>query len=183
MTTKTLKDQKLMIIIFGATGDLAKTKLLPALYWLYHDGVIHKCAPIVCVARKDMKTKDYVDIIDIEKNVPKADKKKLDEFKKMIIYQKVSFDKPDHQGLKKNISRIERKFNCTNNKVFYLATPPELFKRSVNIIRRAKLLPGKGWKRIVFEKPFGNDERTAKIRPVCHALYSACAPNFFATAL
>lgn len=154
-----------VIIIVGATGDLAKRKLIPALLRLYALDKIS--CPILCIGRRQLSDKDFVDILEIKKNVSSESKDisgKLASFLNNLHYIPVDFsgNTTDWTELKRKIRELDSKHNCNGNRLFYLATPPNMFETFSEMAKASGILTGKGWKRIVFEKPFGYDLKSAK---------------------
>ncbi|MFQ5474731.1 MAG: glucose-6-phosphate dehydrogenase, partial [Candidatus Nanoarchaeia archaeon] len=134
-------------VLIGATGDLAKRKLLPALYHIHKKNKSR--FPIICVGRRNISTKEYLRKFGI-----RADK----SFLKRISYVPAKFTKEGFLRLKGHIEKKDK----SNNLIFYLALPPSAFTPAVRAIKVSGMLKGKGWKRCVFEKPFGYDLRSAR---------------------
>jgi glucose-6-phosphate 1-dehydrogenase len=150
----------MMIIIFGSTGDLTKRKLIPALFSLYQRKIIGADFPIVCVGRKRLSKNDFIDHLELKKFIPEYDPKDDSRFIDMIYYYTVDLDCADCTGFKKQIGSLEKKHK-TSDKIFYLALPSTLFKKVVDLIKSCGLTVGKGYSRVVFEKPIGHDLRSA----------------------
>ncbi|NQV09316.1 glucose-6-phosphate dehydrogenase [Candidatus Woesearchaeota archaeon] len=147
-------------IIFGSTGDLTKRKLIPALYKLYKNGVINK-NPIICVGRRDISNTGFLELLNIQKFVNPADMNLFNKFQSLIHYYMLD-SKNGSKEFNSYVKKIESKYKCNGNKIFYLALPSSLFEPTTEIIRKSGLLNGKAWKRVVFEKPFGYDLNSAK---------------------
>lgn len=162
MTKSQKTAENYIIIIFGVTGDLTKRKLIPALYKLYEKGILKENTPIVSVARRNLPKSEFVRLLDINQFIPHADKKILREFLKRMYYFPLNFQSENLSGFTAFINKIEEEYKCKGNKIFYLATPQDLFEQIVGIIKSAGLLKGSGWKKVVFEKPFGYDLASAR---------------------
>lgn len=148
--------EKAVFVIFGATGDLTKRKLIPALYQLYAKEIIKDKVPIVCVARSIIAKDEFVKLLNFNEFVPHSKQKTLSKFLRQISYYPIDIGKiKNNSDLAEFIYGIDRKYDCQGNKIFYLALPPPIFEAAVNIIQSGNLLKGNGWKRVVFEKPFG----------------------------
>jgi len=148
-----------VIVLFGATGDLAQKKLLPALYYLHKKGTLGKATRIACVSRRPYTKKKFLDFINL---ITFVKTKTVDRsFYDRIDYVQLDWKNPDLAYLYERIEKVEKRAG-TNNKVFYLALPPQLYSSTTDIIDRSHLLQGKGWKRVVFEKPFGHDLKSAR---------------------
>jgi len=154
-----------VIIIFGATGDLTNRKLLPALYKLEFEKFLHKDSKIIAFARKPKDNEQFrKDSLKSIKNFSKfqIDSKVWKRLSSKIFYHKSEFgDIKGFNRLKSLISKIcSKKAGC--NKVFYLAAPPSSFNGITHNIKKSGLAVSSGWNRVVFEKPFGHDLKSAK---------------------
>lgn len=154
------KDEKCMMVLFGATGDLTKRKLMPALFRLYQKGFLNKSTPIACIGRRPISRSEFMELLNMSKFIPEALKKP--SFLKLIHYHQIDFESKSHSEFIKFTKSLESKYNCTGNKIFYLAMPPTLFGPTIHILDESGILKGKGWKRVVFEKPFGRDLKSAR---------------------
>src|ERR1700727_1786806 len=157
------------IIMFGASGDLAKRKLMPALY----DLAFHSClAPsfrLLGFARTKMSDEDFRK--SAGEFLPKgqeegADEAKKSEFLKCLQYFSGDYDDPEaFQKLSKRLDEIDSEGGIGGNRLFYLATPPEVYPHVIQQLKKANLTKSKGdksWTRIIIEKPFGSDLASAK---------------------
>jgi glucose-6-phosphate 1-dehydrogenase len=158
-----------VMIIFGATGDLTKRKLFPALYNLAKDGFLPENFAIVGIGRQELETDDFRTKIigDLKEFTPNtADKKLLDYFKERIFYTGGDFD-DDKQlfgDLKNLLKEVCEKLQIPENFFFYLATPPSLFGNVTRKAAKHDLTSEKNgcWRRFIYEKPFGHDLESAK---------------------
>lgn len=155
-----------VVVIFGASGDLTKRKLLPALFHLEQGGLLPDHFRIVGVARRDLgqqfaddMKQGIVDFGGVDKN---ADK--LDEFAGKIGYHAMDFDSDDgYAALKKLLEQYDHDYGTRGNRLFYLATAPEYFADIVHRLGTHKMAkPEVGTVRIIIEKPFGHDLESAK---------------------
>src|SRR5215472_13105932 len=155
-----------VMTIFGASGDLTKRKLLPALYHLEQSGLLPKKFAIVGVARRplgdefaqDMRG-GIVEFGGVDKNDPK-----LDNFMKKVSYFALNFDDPGHYAaLNAELERISSEKSIGNNRLFYLATAPEFFTGIVeNLGSQGMAHTEQGHIGVVIEKPFGHDLNSAR---------------------
>ena len=161
------------IIIFGATGDLTKRKLIPALYKLYTKEVIVENVPIVCIARRLITKGQFVELLHLEEFIPHSNQETLSNFLHQIYYYPLDFQKSsDYSDFTEFIDKIDKRHSCHGNKLFYLALPPDLFEPAVGIVRSSNLLKERGWKRVAFEKPFGYGLASARELNECiHAIF------------
>ncbi|KKN13691.1 hypothetical protein LCGC14_1003740 [marine sediment metagenome] len=156
-------DSGTIITIFGATGDLTKRKLIPALYNLYAKEIIKDKVPIVCVARRLIAKDEFIELLNPKKFIPQANQKSFSQFLKQVYYYRMDLqNNMTYSHFAEFISRLDRTHHCKGNRIFYLALPPNLFESTVGILRSTNLLNGEGWKRAVLEKPFGYDLSSAR---------------------
>jgi glucose-6-phosphate 1-dehydrogenase len=155
-----------ILVIFGASGDLTKRKLLPALFHLRQNNLLPPQFTIVGVARRPLGDEFAQDMREgiVEFGDVDASDPKLDEFVSHIGYFALNFDKPsDYAGLKAELDRIARERNIGGNRLFYLATAPEFFAGIVeNLGAQGLAQPEKGVTAVVIEKPFGHDLDSAR---------------------
>jgi glucose-6-phosphate 1-dehydrogenase len=147
-----------IINIFGATGDLAKRKLIPALFSLYKKKIINEKFPVLAISRRDYSKEDYLEFLDFDEKAGSY-KPEWDEFKKQIHYLKFDFKNPDTESLKNKITELNSYCNCAGNLISYLAISPGFFEVILPIIKDINI---GGYQRVVFEKPFGFDLKSAK---------------------
>jgi glucose-6-phosphate 1-dehydrogenase len=158
-----------IVVIFGASGDLTKRKLLPALYHLEQAGLLPKDFAVVGVARRPLEKTFAADMKEgvisgggVETNDPK-----LDPFVSRIQYHAMNFDDAaGYDVLKNALAELDKKFGTRGNRLFYLATAPEYFSDIIKYLGEhgmAKPEEGsKNWIRTIIEKPFGHDLESAK---------------------
>lgn len=158
-----------VITIFGATGNLAHTKLVPALYDLERGGFLPENFAIVAAARKRLSTKEYVDSLrpSVEKYAREFDEGVWGKFAKKIDFYCVDFNnQEDFANLKEKLDSIEQDWKICFSRVFYLSTAPSFSPIIFEAIKKYKLNlgcePHRNPARIVVEKPFGKDLATAK---------------------
>ena len=155
------------IVIFGASGDLTARKLVPALYNLYlHDG-LPKPFVIVGASRTSMSHEEFRERLKVSyASSEKADLARWEEFAANLYYQPVVYDSLDsYVELAGYLRELDEKFHTGGNRVFDLAVPPSLYPVIAEMLGKAGLAQegenGKGWSRIVVEKPFGRDLQSA----------------------
>ncbi|MGI8552421.1 MAG: glucose-6-phosphate dehydrogenase [Dehalococcoidia bacterium] len=159
------------MVIFGATGDLTKRKLFPALYNLALQHLLPTGFSVVGYSRQDIPDEDFRSrmrdaINQYSRNKP-AKPAVWDSFEQGIFYQQGGFDdQSKFDGLAQRLDAIDNQRGTLGNRLYYLATPPSFFSDIINRIGKAGLGrergPDHGWSRIVIEKPFGRDLETAK---------------------
>jgi glucose-6-phosphate 1-dehydrogenase len=158
-----------VMVIFGATGDLTKRKLFPALYNLAKENFLPDGFAVVGVGRQEMTSEDFWKKIsaDLQEFIGKdIDKNLLRWFQERTFYTGGDFDddKQLFKDLKSTLSEICKTQNIPQNFFYYLATPPQLFANVTEKIYKNGL--GKqengNWRRFIYEKPFGRDLESAK---------------------
>ncbi len=155
-----------ILVIFGASGDLTKRKLLPALFHLRQVSLLPKNFAIVGVARRPLGDEFAADMREgiVEFGDVEASDPKLDEFVKQISYYALQFDDASgYAGLKAELDRIAKEKGIGGNRLFYLATSPEYFAPIVeNLGAEGMAQPAEGKVQVVIEKPFGHDLDSAR---------------------
>ncbi|MFF2481758.1 glucose-6-phosphate dehydrogenase [Paenibacillus sp. NPDC058071] len=153
--------------LFGATGDLAKRKLFPALFSLYKEGKLSENFAVVGLARRSRTNEQFrADVYDsiVQFCRYKADDIELwNRFAEHFEY--MSLDSTDVKGFKDLAvlsNELDAKFDIPGNRLFYLALAPELFGPVSFNLRDGGLLESNGWHRVVIEKPFGYDLESAR---------------------
>ena len=154
-----------VFVIFGATGDLAKRKILPALWQLFSQGATAAGCAIIGTSRDasidDGKYRDIV--VDAVTGAHKeADQAKVRAWAdKWVFFQPA--DK-DLNPLKSRIENVEKALGLPGNRAFYLSLPPAVFPPTVEHLGEIGLNQGPQgtWTRIIIEKPFGRDLATAR---------------------
>tara|TARA_Y100000310_G_scaffold57396_1_gene52590 strand:- start:1821 stop:3242 length:1422 start_codon:yes stop_codon:yes gene_type:complete len=149
-------------IIMGATGDLAQKKLFPAIHRLISKNKIGKNFSVVGIGRKDFTKEKFAELV--KKNI-KGNESTLKILEERLYYHKLNFDtKQGYKELGSFLNFTELKHKTKKNRLFYLATLPRHFKSIAQNLRKHGLVKRKGnWSRVVFEKPFGSDEKTAHL--------------------
>ena len=149
-----------LFVVFGATGDLMRRKLLPSLYRLATSGQIHRCL-ILGVARKSEPGK--AGFRAQAREALKAEGVEAGEFSarwcdECLHYQPIGKGTPeDFRSLAGRIAELEQAHQMPGNRVFYLALSPATFPATITGLAGAGLNHSSGWTRLVIEKPFGRD--------------------------
>ncbi|NDD99415.1 glucose-6-phosphate dehydrogenase [bacterium] len=153
-------------VLFGATGDLAKRKIFPALFALFLDKKLPSRFCIVGLGRKpntDQEFRKYVEDRLIEFARLKGDSKSRKEFVDKIFYLALDVD-GDYSPLKKLLTEKEASSGTQENRTFYLAVAPSYFTVVPQKLKEVGLLHEKGsasFANIIIEKPFGTDLASA----------------------
>jgi len=166
MTTDPLElREDTIIILFGASGDLAKKKTFPALFGLYRDGYLPYGVRIVGYARTKMDEAEfYTRATSYIKNPDQNEtvSSKIDEFKKLCSYVSGSYeDAASFENLENHLKDIESTYKSKErHRVFYLALPPSVF---IPVAKNVKAYNyATGVNRIIVEKPFGKDLESSR---------------------
>jgi glucose-6-phosphate 1-dehydrogenase len=158
------------IVLFGATGDLAHRKLVPALFRLALGGNLPSECAIVGFARRDW-TDDQLRA-EYEKTLAKEvggpDFPELwAQFSRRLVFAPGSFDDPlAFRNLRHRLEEVDRSHGTRGNRVYYLAVAPEFFSTIIDHLGGADLIypwqQANPWSRVVIEKPFGHDLESAR---------------------
>ncbi|XP_072017532.1 glucose-6-phosphate 1-dehydrogenase-like [Amphiura filiformis] len=149
---------KHIFVVMGASGDLAKKKIYPTLWWLYKDGLLPKNTTIVGYARSVLTITDLrkkcEPFMKLKDETP-DNLKKVDPFFSANRYVKGSYTEDSaFEQLNSVLESLEGGDPC--NRLFYLALPPSVFKPVTSHIK-SSCMGKKGWTRVIVEKPFGRD--------------------------
>lgn len=167
-----------VVVIFGASGDLAKRKLLPALWALNEAQQLPPGFSIVGVARSEMSHDDFRK--QLRQSIAEdttINAAMLDSFLQGLYYVPGTFDDPAMFGrLKETLAQIDQERSTAGNHIYYLATPPSFFPVIIEHLGAAGLVSREeqetGWTRVVIEKPFGRDLQTAReLNRVVHGVF------------
>ena len=168
------------IIVFGASGDLAQRKLVPALHTLSCGGLLAQATRIVGVARTTLTDQAFRD--RLRKGVEEYARIKLtpgicelwDRFAERHSYLAGSYDDTEtYRRLAERLARLDAEAGTQGNRLFYLAIPPPIYPLVVEQLGRAGLnRSDAGWTRIVIEKPFGHNLDSAhELNQQVHAVF------------
>jgi glucose-6-phosphate 1-dehydrogenase len=158
------------VVIFGASGDLTARKLLPALFDLWNDGYLSDEAPIIGVARREKTDETFraqmFDAINGSVRDGAVSSQQWERFAKRLFYRQLDIAAPDgYPDFKRQLGEIEELQGTGRNRIVYMATSPDLFLPAIEHLGFAGMIPGRDssqWLRVVFEKPFGHDLKSAQ---------------------
>lgn len=152
-----------VMVIFGATGDLAKSKLIPALFSLYKQQQLPQDFFIFGFARREMSNEEFVKTFSAQYSDPL-----WKDFSSHIQYQQGKFEaESGYFELIERLKKIDEKMGACVTRLFYLATPPDHYRAILDKLQSTELSEGCGqgsnkWTKIIIEKPFGRDLETAR---------------------
>src|SRR6476620_6916740 len=159
--------EPMTFVLFGATGDLAKRKIFPALYNLYLDRKISQPVSIIGLGRREMSEKGFQDYVEqsvrtFSRRV-EDDRDKMNQFLSAFRYSVLDARKvDDFVQLHNLVKQREIELSIPENRLFYLSVGPEFFGPIALNIKESGLGSTKGWKRLIIEKPFGRDLKSAR---------------------
>ncbi|KAG9445904.1 hypothetical protein H6P81_012032 [Aristolochia fimbriata] len=157
------KESSVSITVVGASGDLAKKKIFPALFALYYEDCLPKHFTIFGYARSKMTDAELRNMVSktltcrIDKRENCSDK--MEQFLQRCFYHSGQYDSEE------NFAELDRKLKQheagrSSNRLFYLSIPPNIF---INVVKSASLSASSssGWTRVIVEKPFGRDSESS----------------------
>ncbi len=157
-----------MMVIFGASGDLANRKLLPAIYKLSQQRLLPPNFVILGYARSPLSDDEFrhrARTSMVGNSEVEFQSSAWDAFAPRLFYISGEYD--DDKGferLQERISTLEEQWNIGGNRLFYLSTPPSVYEPIITCLGNADLVKpagGHNWTRVVIEKPFGSDLQSA----------------------
>ncbi|HKU27719.1 MAG TPA: glucose-6-phosphate dehydrogenase, partial [Candidatus Sulfotelmatobacter sp.] len=161
------KAEPCILVIFGATGDLTRRKLIPALYDLACVGCMSPHFDIVGIGRKpisdDQFRQDLKEAASHSKDARNFSIEGWNDFAHRITYFRADSDEPNsYSKIRQRVEEMQSR-GASQNVLFYLATPASVFSETIRGIGEAKLNQNEhGWTRIIIEKPFGSDLKSAE---------------------
>ena len=165
-----------VMVIFGASGDLTKRKLVPALYNIAISKLLPENFAVVGFAIDELDTEQFRS--NLSRDIKQFGGSGVDpqvweeKFAKRLFYVKGGFEDPQsYAKLKEQLEQVDRDCGTQSNYLFYLATPPAFFAKIVGQLAAAGLTEedaeqtdggGQRWRRVIIEKPFGRDLDSAR---------------------
>lgn len=158
------------LVIFGATGDLAQRKLIPAVYNLWAGGFLPERIAVVGVARREKSDgqfrEEMCEALKQFSRTGHGSSDSCDPFVSNLYYQPLRFTEPgDYDLLARRLEEIEGRLGAPGHRLYYLATAPEFFAGVVERLGAAGMVSRPGdprYTRVVIEKPFGYDLDSAR---------------------
>jgi glucose-6-phosphate 1-dehydrogenase len=171
-STSTRRPDPFVMVVFGASGDLTRRKLMPAIFQLWCENHLPESTAIIGYSRSAKSDESFrADLCEsirdsLNCHQGLVDDAAWDTFASRIFYQQGSYDSPeDFAALKRRIEEVSEQRGLPGNCLHYLATPPMAFESiirnldSADLARRGQSDP---WARVVIEKPFGTDLESAR---------------------
>lgn len=156
------------MVIFGASGDVTKRLVVPALYNLLCDGLLNKNFAILGTGRTAMNDDEFRDRMAGEDGLrtfhtrKEFDEAAAKELLSRMYFQTADVNVEDFKKLKDRVTELGRKHQTGGNVLFYFAVAPKLFGPLCDTLYEAGFNEGPGWRRIIVEKPFGTDLASAR---------------------
>lgn len=165
-----IKPDNQILVIFGASGDLTKRKLLPSLFELFDRNLLPDHFVILGVARTKFTDEEYrreqKDNLKKFLKGEERESRQLDEFLKCVHYLALDTDNVEEfHLLTEKIAAIRKEEDIPDRLLFYLAIPPQNYGLIAGALKKIKLNKAQdegGWRRIIVEKPFGSNLDTAQ---------------------
>ena len=150
-----------IFVIFGASGDLTARKLIPAFYHLHEGGYLPEQFALLGVSRSKLSDEDFrkrvvFDSPFLPEGISDADKKK---FASALYYQPIdTAEEAEYAKVKDRLLALDQEKGTPGNYIFYMSTPPKLYKTIPAYLSTHGLNTSNGhFRRLVIEKPFGYD--------------------------
>ena len=156
------------LVMLGVTGDLARKKLMPAVYDLVNRGLLPAGFALIGFARRDWDTQDFATVVhDSVREHCRTDFRE-DTWAQLLsgirFVQGTFDDDAAFEQLKATMAELDRDHGTGGNHAFYLSIPPSAFSEVIGQLQKhglAEPQPGT-WRRVIIEKPFGHDLASAK---------------------
>ena len=160
---KLKKSKPALVVIFGASGDLTKRKLIPAIYKLFCQGLISEEFGILGVSRTPFSDESFREKVVFD-NPHLEDDSELEAFAQKVHYEAIdTASAEDYAIVKERVEALDQLHSTGGNVIFYLSTPPKFYSIIPRFLAQQGLnRQDKGIRRLVIEKPFGVDEASAK---------------------
>lgn len=163
-----------ILVIFGASGDLTFRRLIPSLYSMEAEGLLPERFAVVGFSRTKLDNEAFRtkmrEAINVYGRTKTTDNKQWETFAQKLHYLSAHYDDLQSYGqLADLLKKLNHELRTSNNYLFYLATPPNLYTTIIEqlglsgLAKNGKYQNGApGWSRLIIEKPFGNDLTTAE---------------------
>jgi glucose-6-phosphate 1-dehydrogenase len=157
------------MVVFGASGDLAHRKIIPSLYALFRKGFLPEDFFMLGAARTEYAGDEFRDLVSksLRDAFPDDSAEALDGFVRLCYYVSGDYDNPEfHRSIADLLADLSCIHRSQGNLLFYLSVPPSLYEPIVaQLAETGMTLEAdgvEGWRRVVFEKPFGHDLESSR---------------------
>lgn len=158
-----MKKHRLILTLFGATGDLAARKLYPAIYRLYKNNYISKHFALIGTARRPWTNEYFREVVLKSIAGEIEDQAHAEEFVTHFYYQSHDvYNTDEYFNLQNLATELEKKYETAGNRIFYISLSPSLFPTITENIKTSGLTTPDGFNRLIIEKPFGSDYKSAE---------------------
>lgn len=158
-----MQEQKVLITLFGATGDLASRKLYPALFRLYQKGFINEHFAVIGTARREWTNEHFRQVVLDSIADLITDHENAVSFSEHFYYQAHNVTDTHHYVVLRELSdELDARYGTQGNRIFYLAMAPTFFGTITQHLKDEALLTDNGYNRLIIEKPFGKDYDSAQ---------------------
>lgn len=159
--------EPLMLVIFGASGDLAKRKLIPAVLDLYQRNYLPDNFVVLGVSRSNLTDEEFRSRVLFDNNFvedEQRDSAQMRAFSERLFYQPIDTNaRDDYSLIRDRLDSLDAQFETGGNAIFYLSTPPVLYDKIPMFLAHFGLNKhATGYRRLVIEKPFGTNLESAK---------------------
>ncbi len=156
------------MVIFGASGDLTRRKLVPALYSLAQQSLLPGGFSIVGAARTPMSSEDFrtrmKEAVHQFLDPGQVDSSVWEHCAAGMFYTPTDVkDQRSFERLSELLSQMDRQRGTSGNRLFYFSTPPSLYAPLIQLLGSVGLNRSSGWTRVVIEKPFGHDLESMQV--------------------
>ena len=178
MGSRNTSVQPVVMVIFGASGDLTRRKLIPALHSLVCEGLMPSDLHVIGIARTPLSNDEFRNhLYEGMEEYSRLHSDHCEEwpgFTRRLSYFAGQYDDPQtYRHLTERLQALDNEVNMGCNRLYYLATPPMLYADIVEQLGHAALNRSEsGWTRIIVEKPFGRDLTSARrLNAQIHAIF------------
>ena len=157
-----------VFVILGATGDLMRRKLVPALFHLYEEGNLSSLFQVVGFSKDSLSTEQFQQLVrEMAEVKVRNSLENIQSFSRFFVYQQGVFEeKEGYRNLAEFLGMKDNEWKICSNKLFYIAASPQRYHIILRNLAVSGLTkpcsPQEGWTRIIVEKPFGKDLKTAQ---------------------
>jgi glucose-6-phosphate 1-dehydrogenase len=171
--------KNLIIVIFGASGDLTSRKLIPAIFSLKFQKLMPEKYAVLGVGRTRISTEEFrkkmSEAIVSFSEEKVSDRNIIEDFTSDLFYLSIDISSEDgYSELKSFLEEVDEKYDIGGNYIFYMATPPSMYEIiAVNLAKAGLSNQNNGFRRVIIEKPFGYDlESGRKLNRTLHEIIS-----------
>ncbi len=157
-----------IMVIFGASGDLTYRKLVPGLFNLFERDLLPERFSVLGTSRTPMTDEEFrnkmLEGVNKYARDPETDDETVQKFLKKLYYVELDFkDHNAYHQLNQRLLEVDQEYQCCGNYLFYMSVPPFLFDDIAQGLENMGLCEEEsGWRRLIVEKPFGYDLKSAQ---------------------